>query len=250
MSLEAIRAALKTDSDARFNPPLDEDEIEDVLKSAVRWPESPKENVTENKNDEDELVTLDTITPEAVNWLWNDRIPIGKLTQLAGDPGVGKSFLSLKIASAISRGEALPGNKKPQSPSSTLILSIEDGYGDTMRPRVDAMGGDPSRIIVPKRGFIPSTMSIERLENWVKRTGPALVIFDPIISFTGKADTSKASEVRAFLSPLMVLAETYSFACIIIIHLNKQTGSRAIYRGNGVPGDFDERKVPRLRRSG
>src|SRR5262249_15798527 len=58
-------------------------------------------------------------------------------------------------------------------------------------------------------------------------------IFDPIISFTGKADTSKASEVRAFLSPLMVLAETYSFACIIIIHLNKQTGSRAMYRGNG-----------------
>src|SRR5262249_57223200 len=58
-------------------------------------------------------------------------------------------------------------------------------------------------------------------------------IFDPIISFTGKADTSKASEVRAFLSPLMVLAEAYSFACIIIIHLNKQGGSKAIYRGNG-----------------
>jgi DNA repair protein RadA/Sms len=233
MSLDAIRAALKADSEARFSPPLDNDEIEDVLKSAVKWLDSHQDNAAQDKSESDELITLDTIMPEAVNWLWDDRVPIGKLTQLAGDPGVGKSFLSLKIASAISRGEALPGHKKPQSPSSTLILSIEDGYGDTMRPRVDAMGGDPSRIIVPKRGFIPSTMSIERLEGWVKRAGPALVIFDPIISFTGKADTSKASEVRAFLSPLMILAETYSFACIIIIHLNKQPGSKAIYRGNG-----------------
>jgi hypothetical protein len=234
MSLEAIRAALKADSDARFNPPLDDNEIGDVLKSALRWQEGSQDNTAQADSDElDDLITLDTVTPEAVNWLWNDRIPIGKLTQLAGDPGVGKSFLSLKIASAISRGEALPGSKKPQSPSRSLILSIEDGYADTMRPRVDAMGGDPSKIVVPKRGFIPSTMSIERLERWVKRIGPALVIFDPIISFTGKADTTKASEVRAFLSPLMVLAETYSFACIIIIHLNKQAGSKAIYRGNG-----------------
>ena len=37
MSLEAIRAALKADSDARFNPPLDDDEIEDIMKSAAEW---------------------------------------------------------------------------------------------------------------------------------------------------------------------------------------------------------------------
>src|SRR5262249_48593908 len=159
MSVEAIRAALKADSDARFNPPLDDDEIEDVLKSASRWQEGNQDNTAaQSDSDElDDLITLDTVTPEAVNWLWDDRIPIGKLTQLAGDPGVGKSFLSLKIASAISHGEALPGSKTPQSPLRTLILSVEDGYADTMRPRVDAMGGDPSKIVVPKRGFIPST---------------------------------------------------------------------------------------------
>ena len=37
MSLDAIRAALKADNEARFNPPLDDDEIEDIMKSAAEW---------------------------------------------------------------------------------------------------------------------------------------------------------------------------------------------------------------------
>jgi hypothetical protein len=37
MSIESIRAALKADSEARFNPPLEDNEIEDVLKSAASW---------------------------------------------------------------------------------------------------------------------------------------------------------------------------------------------------------------------
>jgi P4 family phage/plasmid primase-like protien len=37
MSLEAIRAGLKADNEKRFDPPLDDKEIENVLKSAAKW---------------------------------------------------------------------------------------------------------------------------------------------------------------------------------------------------------------------
>lgn len=37
MSIESIRAALNTDNEQRFDPPLDEREIEDVLRSAQKW---------------------------------------------------------------------------------------------------------------------------------------------------------------------------------------------------------------------
>lgn len=37
MSIEAIRAALETDNEARFDPPVTPREIEDVLKSAEKW---------------------------------------------------------------------------------------------------------------------------------------------------------------------------------------------------------------------
>lgn len=38
MSIEAIRAGLKTDTEARFDPPLDAAEIEGIVKSAATWP--------------------------------------------------------------------------------------------------------------------------------------------------------------------------------------------------------------------
>src|SRR5688572_26611766 len=57
------------------------------------------------------FVTMDTIEAEKVDWLWLGRIPVGRLTLVDGDPGVGKSFLALKLAATVSRSDALPGGK-------------------------------------------------------------------------------------------------------------------------------------------
>jgi putative DNA primase/helicase len=181
------------------------------------------------------FVTMDTIKAEKVDWLWLNRIPLGRLVLLDGDPGAGKSYLSLAVASAVSRGKSLPGGEKPLSPSNVLLMSIEDGFGDTVRPRLDSMDADVSRIVIPnpKRGLAPSLMNAAFIEAIVKETGPALVVIDPIIAFTGKKDSDRASQVRELLMPLMVIAERYAFACIIIRHLNKQGNSKAMYRGSG-----------------
>jgi hypothetical protein len=37
---------------------------------------------------------LSDITSEQLHWLWEKRIPRGKLTTLDGDPGLGKSLLT------------------------------------------------------------------------------------------------------------------------------------------------------------
>lgn len=51
------------------------------------------------------LLRLYDITREQLEWLWPGRIPLGKLTLLAGDPGLGKSFVTLDLAARVSRGE-------------------------------------------------------------------------------------------------------------------------------------------------
>ena len=46
--------------------------------------------------------------PAPVKWLWPNRIPLGSITLLAGDPGTGKSLFALDVASRVSRGSAFP----------------------------------------------------------------------------------------------------------------------------------------------
>jgi hypothetical protein len=57
-------------------------------------------------------VCLADVEPEDVEWLWFPYIPLRKLTLLEGDPGVGKSWLSLAIATAVSRGAPFPGGER------------------------------------------------------------------------------------------------------------------------------------------
>ncbi len=90
-------------------------------------------------------VRLSDVDPERVRWLWPGRLPLGKLVVLDGDPGVGKSTLALDIAARLSTGRGWPdGGTCP--PGGVLILSAEDGLADTIRPRLDAAGGDPTRV--------------------------------------------------------------------------------------------------------
>ena len=47
---------------------------------------------------------MSEVEPEPVEWLWGPYIPRRKLTSIEGDPGVGKSWLTMALAAQISRG--------------------------------------------------------------------------------------------------------------------------------------------------
>ncbi len=72
------------------------------------------------------LVPLNTVTPEVVDWAWRGRLARSKLTLLIGDPGVGKSYMSIDVAARISVGGVWPDGLAAPS-GSVLILSAEDG---------------------------------------------------------------------------------------------------------------------------
>ena len=48
-----------------------------------------------------------------IEWLWPGRVPQGALTALAGEPGLGKSLLSLWLASRLSRGDLGSPGRRP-----------------------------------------------------------------------------------------------------------------------------------------
>ena len=92
------------------------------------------------------IIRLSDVKPEKITWLWPGSIAIGKLTVIAGDPGLGKSMLSVDLASRVSNGGRWPVDNTPCPKGDTILLSAEDDPGDTIRPRVDAAGADPDRV--------------------------------------------------------------------------------------------------------
>ena len=226
---------------SRCEPPFPEREALEKISNAYKRYQ-PRESKVESEPKKERspiTVRISDVQREEVSWLWNHRIPRGKLTFIDGDPGEGKSFLSLALATAITRGFGLPGEKEPREPETVLIMNAEDGLADTIRPRLEDMGADISRVVA-LRGLTDeegqerslTLADLDVIEKAIVEHRPALVIVDPIIAYVAGKDTHRANEVRGLLAPLAALAEKYKCAILAIRHLNKGT-SKAAYRGQG-----------------
>src|SRR5207244_11683109 len=71
----------------------------------------------------------------------------GKLHVVEGDPGLGKSTLTVDLASRVTTGALWPDKQKGCVPSGVVLLSAEDGLEDTIRPRLDAADADVHRVV-------------------------------------------------------------------------------------------------------
>src|SRR5205085_12252403 len=152
------------------------------------------------------IVRMADVATEFVRWLWHPYIPLGKITILEGDPGLGKSWLTCAIAAAVSCGRGLPGTDSFE-PGNVLMLSAEDGLADTLRPRLDAVGADVSRVFALAEPITFDTPGLIRLEAAIIEHKPSLVIIDPLFAFTGaKTDIHRANECRAISAPLAAIA--------------------------------------------
>jgi RecA-family ATPase len=169
-----------------------------------------------------------------VAWLWEPYIPRGKLTSIEGDPGVGKSWFTMALAAQISRGEQLPGVKRAVEPASVLLLTAEDGPADTIRPRLDAVGADVSRVDVIPAVLPFDAAGVNKLKAEIGALKPALVIIDPIVAYLPEqTDMNSASAVRPILARLAKVAEETGVAIAFVRHLAKGNRDKAIYRGLG-----------------
>jgi putative DNA primase/helicase len=74
------------------------------------------------------------------------RIAIGKLSIIAGDPGLGKSMIAIAMATHVTRGTPWPVDLSTCPIGDVLMLSAEDDPADTIRPRLDAAGPDAKRV--------------------------------------------------------------------------------------------------------
>ena len=162
------------------------------------------------------------------------------MTLLAGDPGLGKSLVSLDLAARVSRGASWPDSPLLSQPVGKAVLfNAEDDLADTIAPRLDLAGADDSKIIAIEgvesrdsdgKSTLRWSFSLERdlsrlEEVLIAYPGICLVVIDPISAYCGNTDTHKNADVRSLLAPLAVLAGRFHVAVVCVTHLSKTSGT-------------------------
>jgi hypothetical protein len=190
------------------------------------------------------IVRLSDVTAEPVSWLWPGRIPFGKLSTIEGNPGLGKSTLTLDLAARLTTGRPFPDGDS-QEAAGVVILSAEDGLADTIRPRLEAAGADLNRIyaltavrLQNGEEVLPAiSENLQQIEQEVVRTGARLVIIDPLMAYLGgKTDSYKDQDIRRVLAPLARMASDTQAAVVLVRHLRKSGDGGAIQAGGGSIG--------------
>lgn len=180
------------------------------------------------------MIKMSDVQTQTIEWLWYPFIPYGKLTIIQGDPGDGKTTLALNIAAKLSNGKGLENEIMTQEPATIIYQTAEDGLADTVKPRLENAEADCSKILVIDESSKLLSMTDERLEKALIQTNAKVLILDPIQAYLGGGiDMNRANEARNITKQLGMLAEKYQCAILLIGHMNKAAGNKAVYRGMG-----------------
>lgn len=190
---------------------------------------------------------------EHLSYLWQDYLPLKKLIHLCGGSGEGKSPLSVDLAARISAGLPWPDNTpNTMGPRTVILMSSEDDYADTIRPRLELAGANLKKIkrvkqTVTRKDATQTEVSfalktdLERLiGEALKIPDLALVIIDPITNYLAGVNMNREDEVREILMQVVDnLVTPLRVSVMTIGHLNKRErgtdpkdrvmGARAFY---------------------
>lgn len=185
---------------------------------------------------------LQNVLSQPLTFAWQGWIPDAMLTLIEGDPGEGKSVLTVDLAARWTTGMPMPdGTPNPfGGPIPVGMVSAEDDPGKVIRPRFIAAGGNPQNLVyvagVPMGGrylrSLDLELDVDAIREAIEEYGLRVLILDPLMAFLGSTRTAVDNEVRKVLTPLRYLSEEMHCAIICVRHLRK-AGGKAVHAGGG-----------------
>lgn len=181
--------------------------------------------------------------PSEVSWLWEGVVPIGKLTLLAGDPGVGKSLVTLDLAARVSRGGPFPGDWMTCTAGGTLLIGAEDGLADTVRLSLEAAEASlffvhslkaVQQIYLRDEPGDPEQFDLRTLVKAIDAViNCRLVVIDPLSAFLAPGGDISGGQTRNLLTRLASIAAQQHVAILAVTHLTKSADDALMYRPMG-----------------
>ena len=202
-------------------------EVENVGEALQLASENLKNLASQFKenNNNFHLVRMSDVQREEISWLWFPFIALSKLTLLSGEEGLGKSWFSCALANPVTNGCGFPPNFEPCDIGNVLMLSAEDGLGDTIKPRLEAVGANCERVFVIDEPLTFDEKGLLKLQSYIAEVQPKLITIDPLFAYTpSKTDINSANQSRAISSRLAEIARKWNCAILLIRHIGKAKG--------------------------
>ncbi len=162
-----------------------------------------------------------------IRWAWEKWLPVGVLTILASEPGVGKTRFCCDLARRIYLGLPWPDGAPQTLPAKSVTLWVP---ADNQHPELGsiptAFGFPPSALYLnttrrePFLGTMLDTPEdLKDFEARIARIKPAIVFVDTCLNATDKT-SHKPEDAKAFFVPLQQIAARQQIVLVCVTHLN------------------------------
>lgn len=186
--------------------------------------------------DKIEFSYADKVKKEKTRYLWHPYMLDRNVNIVGGEAGTGKTWFLCALMAAVTtkQPEGMPGKLERHGP--VIYAGGEDGNA-VMRERLEMVGADLSKIILIEKRF--DALS-EEFRAIVKEKRPALVVFDPLLSYVGdKADANRYTVAKSLMDSMRELARDAKTSVVCVIHPPKKDEYRLIHRFTGSGGFVD-----------
>jgi hypothetical protein len=162
-----------------------------------------------------------------IRWLWPQWLPLGVLTLLGSDAGVGKTRFCADLLRRIYHGLPWPDGTPATLPAGSGALWVA---ADNQHPELGtlpgAFGFPPEALALnatranPFGGtMLDSPEDLRLFERHVERSGVRLVFIDTCLNATERS-ANKPEDAAAFFKPLQEIAARRQVGMVVLTHLN------------------------------
>lgn len=184
-----------------------------------------------------ELVRADALEFREPDWLVRDLLETGRLSQIFGDPGCGKTFAALDVACCVATGRAFHGREVKQG--GVIYLAGEGFSGLARRKRAwelhngASLAGAPlffSKCAAQMLDAASAQAVTEAVDAIAPQAGDVrLIVVDTLARNFGPGSESDTADMSRFVAALDDLKDRYGANALIVHH----TGHGDKQRGRG-----------------
>lgn len=228
--------------DVLTEPPPEQTMGQSHGRSPDEIPQNGKSESRKNSRFKLEVKPVSEYSPKVYDWLWEEKIALKSTACFVGRGEMGKTFITLSVAAALSHGydvDEFTRGRIVKSPiqGKTLYITSENEAERVLRPRFDAIGGDSTQLLFanPPFGFT-TPERVKALDDAIALHKPLLVVIDPAESYMEDLSPDSRADVRRFVDPMKTLAEKHSCAIVFVRHVRKGSDSTKDFVGDLMSG--------------